>query len=134
MMVSFEACSSLPGKSAKRVFAQNDPAIHRFSEKNAPVEPGHDEGMKFKRSANAPGADWQAAVAGSKKEGPGAAGPGLRHRRRNLMTLAILFAFASATLLGAGIVTTHFGLRYIEPLSGASISVPSFTLALVLAS
>ena len=46
----------MPGKSAKRVFAQNDPAIHRFSEKNAPVEPGHDEGMKFKRSANAPGA------------------------------------------------------------------------------
>lgn len=50
------------------------------------------------------------------------------------MTLAILFAFASAVLLGAGVVTTQFGLRYVEPLSGASISVPSFTLLFLLAS
>ena len=44
------------------------------------------------------------------------------------MTLAILFAFASATLLGTGVVTAQFGLRHVEPLSGAAISVPSFTL------
>jgi drug/metabolite transporter (DMT)-like permease len=49
------------------------------------------------------------------------------------MTLAILLAFASATLLGTGVVTTQFGLRHVEPLSGASISVPSFTLLFLLA-
>jgi uncharacterized membrane protein len=50
------------------------------------------------------------------------------------MTLAILFAFASAILLGAGVVTTQFGLRDVEPLSGAAISVPSFTLLFLLLS
>jgi drug/metabolite transporter (DMT)-like permease len=50
------------------------------------------------------------------------------------MTLAILFAFASAILLGTGVVTAQFGLRYVEPLSGAAISVPSFTLLFLLAS
>jgi len=50
------------------------------------------------------------------------------------MTAAVLFAFASASLLGAGVVTTQFGLRTVEPLSGASISVPSFTLLFLLAS
>src|SRR3982751_1765622 len=50
------------------------------------------------------------------------------------MTAAILFAFASAGFLGAGIVTAQFGLRTVEPLSGASISVPSFTLLFLLAS
>jgi drug/metabolite transporter (DMT)-like permease len=41
---------------------------------------------------------------------------------------AILFAFASAAFLGAGVVITQFGLRHIHPLSGAAISVPTFTL------
>jgi drug/metabolite transporter (DMT)-like permease len=50
------------------------------------------------------------------------------------MTPAILFAFASAIFLGAGVVTTQLGLRTVEPLSGASISVPSFTLLFLLAS
>jgi drug/metabolite transporter (DMT)-like permease len=50
------------------------------------------------------------------------------------MTAAVLFAFASASLLGAGVVTTQFGLRTVEPLSGASISVPSFTLLFLLVS
>ena len=50
------------------------------------------------------------------------------------MTLAILFAFASATFLGAGVVTAQLGLRTVEPLSGAAISVPSFTLLFLLAS
>jgi len=50
------------------------------------------------------------------------------------MTLAILFAFASAAFLGAGVVTAQFGLRHVEPLSGASISVPSFTLLFILLS
>jgi drug/metabolite transporter (DMT)-like permease len=50
------------------------------------------------------------------------------------MTAAVLFAFASASLLGAGVVTAQLGLRTVEPLSGASISVPSFTLLFLLAS
>jgi len=50
------------------------------------------------------------------------------------MTAAVLFAFASASLLGAGVVTTQFGLRTVEPLSGAAISVPSFTVLFLLAS
>jgi drug/metabolite transporter (DMT)-like permease len=50
------------------------------------------------------------------------------------MAAAVLFAFASASLLGAGVVTAQFGLRTVEPLSGASISVPSFTLLFLLAS
>ena len=50
------------------------------------------------------------------------------------MTSAILFAFASATFLGAGVVLAQFGLRSVEPLSGASISVPSFTLLFILVS
>jgi drug/metabolite transporter (DMT)-like permease len=48
------------------------------------------------------------------------------------MTPAILFAFASAFFLGAGVVTTQLGLRTVEPLSGAAISVPSFTLLFLL--
>jgi len=44
------------------------------------------------------------------------------------MTLAILLAFASAFLLSLGLVTTQFGLRDVEPITGASISLPSFTL------
>jgi drug/metabolite transporter (DMT)-like permease len=50
------------------------------------------------------------------------------------MTLAILFAFASASLLGTGVVTAQFGLRYVEPLSGAALSVPSFTLLFLILS
>ena len=48
------------------------------------------------------------------------------------MTAAILLAFASATFLGAGVVTAQLGLRTVEPLSGAAISVPSFTLLFLL--
>ena len=48
------------------------------------------------------------------------------------MTPAILFAFASAGFLGAGVVTAQLGLRTVEPLSGASISVPAFTLLFLL--
>ena len=44
------------------------------------------------------------------------------------MTAAILFAFASATFLGAAVVTSQLGLRTMEPLSGAAVSVPAFTL------
>ena len=49
------------------------------------------------------------------------------------MTAAILFAFASAIFLGAGVVTAQFGLRTVEPLSAAAISIPSFTLLFLLA-
>ncbi|QWG18627.1 DMT family transporter [Bradyrhizobium sediminis] len=44
------------------------------------------------------------------------------------MTAAILFAFASAAFLGAGVVTSQLGLRTMEPLAGAAVSVPAFTL------
>jgi drug/metabolite transporter (DMT)-like permease len=57
-----------------------------------------------------------------------------RAKKTDLMTPAILFAFTSAVFLGAGIVTTQLGLRTVEPLSGASISIPSFTLLFLLLS
>ena len=47
---------------------------------------------------------------------------------------AILFAFVSAAFLGSGVVTTQFGLRTVEPLSGSAISVPTFTLLFLLLS
>ena len=47
---------------------------------------------------------------------------------------AVLFAFASAAFLGAGVVLTQFGLRTIHPLSGAALSIPSFTLVFLLLS
>jgi drug/metabolite transporter (DMT)-like permease len=50
------------------------------------------------------------------------------------MTAAIVFGIASAAFLGAGLVLTQFGLRTIHPLSGAAISVPSFTLVFLLLS
>jgi drug/metabolite transporter (DMT)-like permease len=50
------------------------------------------------------------------------------------MTAAIVFAFASAAFLGAGVVLAQLGLRTVEPLSGAAISVPSFTLLFLLLS
>ena len=50
------------------------------------------------------------------------------------MTAAIIYAFASAFFLGAGVVLTQLGLRTVEPLSGAAISVPSFTLLFLLLS
>lgn len=48
------------------------------------------------------------------------------------MTAAIVLGIASAAFLGAGLVLTQFGLRYIHPLSGAAISVPSFTFVFIL--
>jgi drug/metabolite transporter (DMT)-like permease len=50
------------------------------------------------------------------------------------MTAAIIFGIASSAFLGAGLVLTQFGLRTIPPLSGAAISVPSFTLVFLLLS
>src|SRR6188768_1231082 len=50
------------------------------------------------------------------------------------MTSAIIYAFASAFFLGAGVVLAQLGLRTVEPLSGAAISVPSFTLLFLLLS
>ncbi|MBN8965593.1 MAG: DMT family transporter [Rhizobiales bacterium] len=47
---------------------------------------------------------------------------------------AILLAFASAAFLGGGVVVTQFGLRHVHPLSGAAISIPTFTLVFILAS
>jgi drug/metabolite transporter (DMT)-like permease len=50
------------------------------------------------------------------------------------MTAAIIFGIASSAFLGAGLVLTQFGLRTIHPLSGAAISVPSFTLVFLMLS
>jgi drug/metabolite transporter (DMT)-like permease len=50
------------------------------------------------------------------------------------MTAAIILGIASAVFLGGGLVLTQFGLRYIHPLSGAAISVPSFTVVFLLLS
>jgi drug/metabolite transporter (DMT)-like permease len=50
------------------------------------------------------------------------------------MTSAIIYAFAWAGFLGAGVVLAQLGLRTVEPLSGAAISVPSFTLLFLLLS
>ncbi len=47
---------------------------------------------------------------------------------------AILLAIAAATFLGGGLVLTQFGLRHIHPLSGAAVSIPTFTLCFLLAS
>src|SRR5262249_36301110 len=55
-------------------------------------------------------------------------------RKTERMTAAILFAFASATFLGAAVVTSQLGLRTMEPLSGAAVSVPAFTLLFLLLS
>src|SRR4051812_35281402 len=51
-----------------------------------------------------------------------------------LLIAAILFAFAPATFPGAGVVTAQLGLLTVEPLSGAAISVPSFSLLFLLLS
>jgi len=92
--------------------------------------------MKFERSANALAADWQAGRHGPKRRqsraNPHTAPAG--GKKTDIMTLAILFAFASATLLGTGVVTAQFGLRHVEPLSGAAISVPCFTLLFLIVS
>ena len=50
------------------------------------------------------------------------------------MTAAIVLGFAAAAFLGAGLVLTQFGLRHIHPLSGAAISIPSFTVVFLLLS
>ena len=47
------------------------------------------------------------------------------------MTSAIVLAFASAFCFGAGLVLTQLGLRYLSPLSGAAIAIPSSTLLLI---
>src|SRR3954462_10265854 len=47
---------------------------------------------------------------------------------------AILLAFASAAFIGGGVMLTQFGLRTIHPLSGAAISIPTFTVCFILAS
>jgi drug/metabolite transporter (DMT)-like permease len=44
---------------------------------------------------------------------------------------AIALALAAAALLGAALVLTQFGLRYMPPLQGAAISIPSFTLLFI---
>jgi drug/metabolite transporter (DMT)-like permease len=46
-------------------------------------------------------------------------------------SLAIALAFTSAVFLGAALVLTQFGLKYVAPLPGAAISIPSFTLAFI---
>src|ERR1043165_4034615 len=50
------------------------------------------------------------------------------------MTAAIVVGIVAAAFIGAGLVLTQFGLRTVHPLSGAAISVPSFTLVFLLLS
>jgi drug/metabolite transporter (DMT)-like permease len=50
-----------------------------------------------------------------------------------VMTAAII-AMASAAFFGTGVVLTQFGLRTVHPLSGAAISIPTFTLCFILVS
>src|ERR1043165_2965236 len=50
------------------------------------------------------------------------------------MTASIILGIASSAFIGAGLVLTQFGLRTVHPLSGAAISVPSFTLVFLLLS
>ena len=45
---------------------------------------------------------------------------------------AILLALASTIFFGGGVVLTQFGLRTVSPLSGAAISIPTFTLCFIL--
>jgi drug/metabolite transporter (DMT)-like permease len=44
---------------------------------------------------------------------------------------AIVLAIAAAAFLGAALVLTQFGLRYVAPLPGAAMSIPAFTLAFI---
>jgi drug/metabolite transporter (DMT)-like permease len=84
--------------------------------------------MQGARSAKTPRGDWQGTP-------PRATNTAHQARAKtDVMTAAILFSFASAILLGAGVVTAQLGLRTVEPLSGAAISVPAFTLLFLLAS
>jgi drug/metabolite transporter (DMT)-like permease len=46
-------------------------------------------------------------------------------------SLAFALALTSAVFLGAALVLTQFGLKYVAPLPGAAISIPSFTLAFI---
>jgi drug/metabolite transporter (DMT)-like permease len=50
------------------------------------------------------------------------------------MTPAILFAFASAAFLGSAVVTSQLGLRTMEPLAGAALSMTAFALLFLLLS
>jgi hypothetical protein len=82
--------------------------------------------MQGARSAKTPRGDWQGTP-------PQATNTAHQARpKTDTMTAAILLAFASATFLGAGVVTAQLGLRTVEPLSGAAISVPSFTALFLL--
>jgi drug/metabolite transporter (DMT)-like permease len=45
---------------------------------------------------------------------------------------AVALAFASALCFGVALVLTHIGLRYIPPLPGAAISIPSSTLLFIM--
>src|SRR5262245_22957422 len=47
---------------------------------------------------------------------------------------AIALAFTSALCFGVALVLTHVGLRYIPPLPGAAISIPSSTLLFIMIS
>ena len=51
-----------------------------------------------------------------------------------MYTTAIAFSFAATFFFGLGLVLTQFGLRHVSPLSGAAISIPTFTVAFACAS
>ena len=49
-------------------------------------------------------------------------------------TLSLVLAIMAALLFGTGVVITQFGLKYLPPMSGAAVSVPSFTALFLLLS
>ena len=98
------------------------------------TRPGMTKNEKSARSAKTPEADWQGTADRSKRQGTSNPQAPQEGSKTDLMTSAIIYAFASAFFLGAGVVLAQFGLRTVEPLSGAAISVPSFTLLFLLLS
>jgi uncharacterized membrane protein len=92
------------------------------------------ENVNSGRSAKAPEADWQGAENRTRMPGKEQPAPPQEGSKTDLMTSAIIYAFASAGFLGAGVVLAQLGLRTVDPLSGAAISVPSFTLLFLLLS
>jgi drug/metabolite transporter (DMT)-like permease len=129
----------MAGQKRKARLRPNVPAIHVSvcigSKTWMPgTRPGMTENVNSSRSAKTPEADWQGTADWPRmvpNEQPAALE---KANKTDLMTAAILFAFASATFLGAGVVLAQLGLRTVEPLSGAAISVPSFTLLFLLLS
>ena len=98
------------------------------------TRPGMTENVNSGPSAKTPEADWQGTRDRPRMAGKSNPQPPQEGNKTDLMTSAIIYAFASAGFLGAGVVLAQLGLRTVDPLSGAAISVPCFTLLFLLLS